>query len=132
MMNYRTGRVRATRFARVHWCGTRRDNPLRQTQANWPLRKALGGFRCTDFTYPVTPHVFQHTTAVHLLEAGVEVNVIHGWLGHVNLETPNRYAEITLRMKAEALGLCDPVVSEKTRKSAWRDDAAMLAWLSAL
>jgi site-specific recombinase XerD len=42
----------------------------------------------------VSPHVFRHTTAVHLLEAGVEVNVIRGWLGHVSLDTTNRYAEI--------------------------------------
>ena len=38
----------------------------------------------------ITPHAFRHTTAVHLLEAGVEVNVIRGWLGHVSLETTNR------------------------------------------
>ena len=30
----------------------------------------------------VSPHIFRHTAAVHLLEAGVEVNVIRGWLGH--------------------------------------------------
>ncbi|MDP1576094.1 MAG: recombinase, partial [Cypionkella sp.] len=69
---------------------------------------------------------------VHLLESGVEVNVIRGWLGHVNLETTNRYAEITIRMKAEALKLLEPVAGGKARKSAWRDDAAMLAWLSSL
>jgi len=80
----------------------------------------------------VTPHVFRHTTAVHLLEAGVEVNVIRSWLGHVNLETTNRYAEITLRMKAEALKLCEPVVARAPRRGAWQDDAAMLAWLSSL
>ena len=80
----------------------------------------------------VTPHVFRHTTAVHLLESGVEVNVIRGWLGHVNLETTNRYAEITIRMKAEALKLCDPIVAGAPRKPAWQDDAAMLAWLSSL
>jgi integrase/recombinase XerD len=80
----------------------------------------------------ITPHVFRHTTAVHLLESGVEVNVIRGWLGHVNLETTNRYAEITIRMKAEALKLLEPVAGGKARKSAWRDDAAMLAWLSSL
>ena len=36
----------------------------------------------------VSPHVFRHTAAVHLLEAGVEVNVIRGWLGHADLRPP--------------------------------------------
>ena len=31
---------------------------------------------------------------MHLLEAGVEVNVIREWLGHVDLTTTNRYAQI--------------------------------------
>jgi site-specific recombinase XerD len=55
---------------------------------------------------PVSPHVWRHSTAVHLLEAGVEVNVIRAWLGHVSLETTNRYAEITLRTKQAALEKC--------------------------
>jgi integrase/recombinase XerD len=80
----------------------------------------------------VTPHVFRHTTAVHLLEAGVEVNVIRGWLGHVNLETTNRYAEITIRMKSEALKLCDPLAARIPRKPTWQSDTAMLNWLSSL
>ena len=82
----------------------------------------------------VTPHVFRHTTAVHLLEAGVEVNVIRGWLGHVSLNTTNRYAEITIRMKTDALKLCEPIAANmgRVRKSAWQDDAGMLAWLSSL
>ena len=48
---------------------------------------------------PASPHVFRHTAAVHLIEAGVDVNVIRGWLGHVSLDTTNRYAEINTRMK---------------------------------
>ncbi|WP_295407207.1 tyrosine-type recombinase/integrase [uncultured Thiocystis sp.] len=82
----------------------------------------------------VTPHVFRHTAAVHLLEAGAEVNVIRGWLGHANLETTNRYAEITVRMKADALNLCEPVAASpgRSRKPTWQDDATMLAWLSSL
>ena len=51
----------------------------------------------------VGPHVFRHATAVHLLEAGVEVNVIRAWLGHVNLATTNRYADINIRTKVEAI-----------------------------
>ncbi|MGO3743935.1 MAG: hypothetical protein ACTJG9_00960 [Alcaligenes aquatilis] len=61
----------------------------------------------------------------------MEVNVIRGWLGHVNLETTNRYAEITMRMKAEALKLCEPVATTP-HKATWQDDATMLAWLSSL
>lgn len=82
----------------------------------------------------ITPHVFRHTTAVHLLEAGVEVNVIRGWLGHVSLNTTNRYAEITVRMKEEALKLCEPPssASGQPRKPAWHDDAALMSWLALL
>lgn len=40
----------------------------------------------------VGPHLFRHTAAVHLLESGVEVNVIRAWLGHADLTTTNRYA----------------------------------------
>lgn len=54
----------------------------------------------------VSPHAWRHTTAVHLLEAGVEINVIRAWLGHISLETTNRYAEITLRIKQAALEKC--------------------------
>ncbi|MGQ0736227.1 MAG: tyrosine-type recombinase/integrase [Acidobacteriota bacterium] len=81
----------------------------------------------------ITPHVFRHTAAVHLLEAGVEVNVIRGWLGHVSLETTNRYAEITVGMKEAAMKLCEPATAGvPARKPAWCDDAALLTWLSSL
>jgi integrase/recombinase XerD len=83
----------------------------------------------------VSPHIFRHTTAVHLLEAGVEVNVIRAWLGHVSLDTTNRYAEISLRMKAEALKTCEPPVSASQvlpHKPVWRDDPTLLNWLQSL
>ena len=51
----------------------------------------------------ISPHVFRHTTAVHLLESGVEPNVIRSWLGHVDLDTTYRYAEINIHAKEAAL-----------------------------
>ena len=35
----------------------------------------------------VSPHTIRHTTAVHLLLSGVDINTIRGWLGHVSLDT---------------------------------------------
>jgi site-specific recombinase XerD len=57
-------------------------------------------------TKRVSPHSIRHTTAVHLLRAGVDINTIRAWLGHVSLETTNRYAEVDLEMKAKALAAC--------------------------
>ena len=65
----------------------------------------------------VTPHTFRHTTAMHLLQSGVEVNVIRSWLGHVSIATTNRYIEIDLAMKAKALAACE-VASTKSGSEA--------------
>lgn len=83
----------------------------------------------------IGPHVFRHTTAMHLLEAGVEVNVIRGWLGHVSLDTTNRYAEIGIRAKEAALRACEPPAEASAgfpRGPIWRDDETLLAWLGSL
>jgi site-specific recombinase XerD len=94
-------------------------------------RLKLKNFRATSKW--VSPHVFRHTTAVHLLESGVDVNVIRGWLGHVSLETTNRYAEINIRMKEKAMLTCDsPLSADYPRKAVWADDESLLNWLDSL
>lgn len=55
----------------------------------------------------VSPHTIRHTTAVHLLRAGVDINTIRAWLGHVSLDTTHIYAEVDLEMKAKALASVD-------------------------
>jgi site-specific recombinase XerD len=83
----------------------------------------------------VSPHLFRHTAACHLLESGVEVNVIRSWLGHVSLDTTNRYAELTLRAKAEALRACElgsGISAASRARAAWKDDKTLLAWLNSL
>ena len=72
---------------------------------------------------------------MHLLESGIEVNVIRGWLGHVSLDTTNRYAELTLRAKAEALRVCEVgsgISAASRARTAWKDDKTLLDWLNAL
>lgn len=84
-------------------------------------------------TKRISPHTFRHTCAVHLLESGVDVNVIRSWLGHVSLDTTNLYAEINLRMKQDALNICvPPVSSADPARAKWRDDETLLKWLQSL
>ena len=79
----------------------------------------------------ITPHSLRHTTAMHLLQSGVDINVIRSWLGHVNLTTTHRYAEIDLAMKRKALALCDPGVTAN-RKTRWHSSPDILEWLESL
>ena len=83
----------------------------------------------------VSPHTFRHTAAVHLLEAGVEVNVIRGWLGHADLTTTNRYAEINTRSRNSPP--CGPPSRRVLRRDPaprpiWRSDQTLLNWLASL
>ena len=82
----------------------------------------------------ITPHVFRHTTAVHLLESGVELNVIRGWLGHSDISSTQHYAEINTRAKEAALRAVDPFAtnSPDARRSHWRSDEKLLSWLASL
>lgn len=88
----RTGQA-MTRFG-VHRIVTDCGN---QAKANMPSLQ----------TKRVSPHNIRHTTAVHLLRAGVDINTIRAWLGHVSLDTTHVYAEVDLEMKAKALSKVD-------------------------
>ncbi len=75
----------------------------------------------------VGPHTIRHTTATHLLRAGVDINTIRAWLGHASLATTNMYAEVDLEMKARALETCE-IKGERGRK-AWRQNAGVMEFL---
>ena len=77
----------------------------------------------------VGPHVIRHTCACHLLQSGVDINTIRGWLGHVSLTTTNIYAEIDLATKARALAICCPAEEVKTK---WRNQPDLMTFLRTL
>jgi integrase/recombinase XerD len=78
----------------------------------------------------VSPHSIRHSTASHLLHAGVDINTIRAWLGHVSLETTNIYAETNLEMKAKALAMCE--IEERKSKRRWRGDPGLMTFLRSL
>lgn len=79
----------------------------------------------------ISPHSIRHTTATHLLRAGVDINTIRAWLGHVSLDTTNIYAETDLETKARALATCEVTDTNKSNRH-WRDDPALMTFLRAL
>jgi integrase/recombinase XerD len=81
-------------------------------------------------TKRVSPHTIRHTTAVHLLRAGVDINTIRAWLGHVSLDTTHIYAEVDLEMKAKALASVDITGLKDPPKE--RTPPSLLAFLKAL
>jgi len=78
----------------------------------------------------VSPHTIRHTTGTHLLRAGVDINTIRAWLGHVSLTTTNIYAEVDMEMKAKALALCE--MKGPGRAVRWRDDRGLMNFLKSL
>lgn len=82
-------------------------------------------------TKRVSPHVIRHTTATHLLRAGVDINTIRAWLGHVSLNTTNIYAETDLETKARALATCAPVTGG-TKMKPWKRQPELMEFLLGL
>jgi integrase/recombinase XerD len=78
----------------------------------------------------VSPHTIRHTTATHLLRAGVDINTIRAWLGHVCLSTTNVYAEVDLEMKAKAILKCE--IKDGKPKKPWRKTPGLMEFLRTL
>ncbi|MCY4431713.1 MAG: tyrosine-type recombinase/integrase [Rhodospirillales bacterium] len=71
----------------------------------------------------------RHTTACHLVFAGADINTVRAWLGHASIDTTNVYAEINLKMKAEAMALCHIPGLDPDRH--WNEDKDLMAFLNA-
>ncbi len=78
----------------------------------------------------VSPHTIRHTTAVHLLRAGVDINTIRAWLGHVSLDTTHIYAEVDMELKAKALARVD--ISDLQTKPWQRPLPSLMTFLKGL
>ena len=79
----------------------------------------------------VTPHVFRHTKAMHLLQAGINLIYIRDLLGHVDISTTEIYARTDTELKRKALEKAYPDVVAADLPQ-WNQNEDLLAWLSSL
>jgi site-specific recombinase XerD len=78
------------------------------------------------------PHSIRHTTAVHLLRSGVDLSTIAHWLGHVSVNTTNKYLSVDLEAKREALAKAKPLLKGRHHVAKWRQKPKLIEWLTAL
>lgn len=77
----------------------------------------------------ISPHTVRHATAMHLLQAGVDLTVIALWLGHESTATTHMYVEADLTMKERALNsLQAPLI----RAQRYRPNKDIFAFLEGL
>jgi len=77
----------------------------------------------------VSPHVVRHTTAMHMLQSGVDITLIALWLGHASTNTTHGYLEADLAMKEKTLA---SVRAPKNRTVRFRPSNDLLSFLDAL
>ncbi len=77
----------------------------------------------------ISPHTLRHTTAMHLLQSGVDITVIAMWLGHEDPATTHLYVEADLAMKEAALSRLEDPAPKRLR---FRPNDRLLAFLEAL
>lgn len=110
----------------------RDGRPLSRSGVEKRLRKAVrvASDGCATLrTKRLSPHTFRHTTAMHLLQAGVDITVIALWLGHESIETTHQYVEANLAMKDHALSKVEEVPMSRVR---YRPSEKLLQFLNEL
>jgi len=78
------------------------------------------------------PHSLRHSTAVHLLRAGVDLATIARWLGHASINTTNKYLAVDIEAKRQALAKATPLLGTKRNRHNWRHDDNLITWLENL
>lgn len=106
--------------------------PLSRRSAARRLALALQRARLTCPTLrgrKISLHTIRHTTAMHLLQSGVPIEIIALYLGHEQLVTTHGYIEADLSLKKAAL---DCLKSPRARRVPQRASSQILEFLHAL
>ena len=79
----------------------------------------------------VTPHIFRHSKAMHLCQAGIDIIYIRDILGHVDLATTEIYARLNIELMRDALEAAYPELPSHVL-SDWTEDDSLMNMLNNL
>ena len=88
----------------------------------------------SDYTFPrhVHCHMFRHSKAMHMLQAGINIIYIRDFLGHEDLSTTMIYAKADNRIKEEAICKLAPKITDAENFADWRKDKDLMCFLNSL
>lgn len=79
-----------------------------------------------DVAFPITPHVFRHSKAVHMVHAEINLIYIRDFLGHVDCSTTEIYAKVDTEQKRKAIeNACKDIAPDKEYEDWTKDDDLM-------
>ena len=110
-------------MARAHQARVKLASPCLQVAVLYKLLDSAVDQSAVRFTFRRTKVAFD--------AAKVDPSIIRSWLGHVSLETTNRYAQANLETKRKAIEQVDGIISP-AKPPRWRRDQDLLAWLDSL
>jgi integrase/recombinase XerD len=75
-------------------------------QSAWQM--VLNSAKAAGITEHVSPHVFRHSYATHLLDGGADIRVVQELLGHASVTTTQIYTLITIDKVRETYSMAHP------------------------
>ena len=75
-------------------------------QSAWQI--VLDAAKAAGITEHVSPHVFRHSYATHLLDGGADIRVVQELLGHASVTTTQIYTLITIDKVRESYSMAHP------------------------
>jgi len=79
-------------------------------QSAWQM--VLDSAKAAGVTEHVSPHVFRHSYATHLLDGGADIRVVQELLGHASVTTTQIYTLITIDKVRETYSMAHPRARE--------------------
>src|SRR6056297_693640 len=109
------------------------NHKLTREGVNYIINKYVKLARETSTIIPkkLNDHMFRHSKAMHLLQAGINLIYIRDFLGHVDLKTTEIYARTDTEAKRKAIENVYPDLIDGNLPD-WNNDQALLSWLSEL
>ena len=98
------------------------------------IKKYADKLHAEDSSFPakIHCHMFRHSKAMHMLEAGINIVYIRDFLGHEDISTTMIYVRTDNRLKNEAINKLAPKLTDDTDLPDWSKDKNLMDFLNSL